>query len=121
MALHNTNPTSTSAWKAIQHHFETMKSVSMKNMFQEDSSRASKFHIQWNDFLIDYSKNRINQETMDLLVNLANEVHLKEAIAAYFDGETINRTENRAAQNITGARNAHNMTPSSRRRLTIRK
>jgi glucose-6-phosphate isomerase len=96
MALQNTNPTSTTAWKAIQEHFETMKSVSMKKMFQEDPSRASKFHIQWNDFLIDYSKNRINQETMDLLVNLANEVHLKEAIAGYFEGETINRTENRA-------------------------
>lgn len=96
MALQNTNPSSTAAWKAIQEHFETMKSVSMKNMFQEDPSRASKFHIQWNDFLIDYSKNRINQETMDLLINLANEVHLKEAIAAYFDGESINRTENRA-------------------------
>lgn len=96
MALQNTNPSSTAAWKAIQEHFETMKSVSMKKMFQEDPSRASKFHIQWNNFLIDYSKNRINQETMDLLVNLANEVHLKEAIAAYFEGETINRTENRA-------------------------
>ena len=96
MALQNTNPSSTAAWKAIQEHFETMKTVSMKNMFQEDPSRASKFNIQWNDFLIDYSKNRINQETMDLLVNLANEVHLKEAIAAYFDGEAINRTENRA-------------------------
>jgi glucose-6-phosphate isomerase len=96
MALQNTNPSSTAAWKAIQEHFETMKTVSMKNMFQEDPSRASKFHIQWNDFLIDYSKNRINQETMDLLLNLANEVHLKEAIAAYFEGDTINRTENRA-------------------------
>jgi glucose-6-phosphate isomerase len=96
MALQNTNPSSTAAWKAIQNHFETMKSVSMKNMFQEDPSRTSKFHIQWNDFLIDYSKNRINQETMDLLINLANEVHLKEAIAAYFEGEVINRTENRA-------------------------
>jgi glucose-6-phosphate isomerase len=96
MALQNTNPSSTAAWKAIQNHFESMKSVSMKNMFQEDPSRTSKFHIQWNDFLIDYSKNRINQETMDLLINLANEVHLKEAIAAYFEGEVINRTENRA-------------------------
>ena len=96
MALQNTNPSSTAAWKAIQNHFESMKSVSMKNMFQEDPSRTSKFHIQWNDFLIDYSKNRINQETMDLLLNLANEVHLKEAIAAYFEGEAINRTENRA-------------------------
>ena len=96
MALQNTNPTSTTAWKEIQNHFETMKNVSMKNMFQEDSSRASKFHIKWNDFLIDYSKNRINQETMDLLVKLANEVHLKEAISGYFDGEIINKTENRA-------------------------
>ena len=96
MALQNTNPTSTTAWKEIQNHFETMKNVSMKNMFQEDASRASKFHIKWNDFLIDYSKNRINQETMDLLVKLANEVHLKEAISGYFEGEIINKTENRA-------------------------
>ena len=96
MALQNTNPTSTTAWNEIQNHFETMKNVSMKNMFEEDSSRASKFHIKWNDFLIDYSKNRINQETMDLLIKLANEVHLKEAISGYFDGEIINKTENRA-------------------------
>ena len=96
MALQNTNPTSTTAWNEIQNHFETMKNVSMKKMFQEDASRASNFHIKWNDFLIDYSKNRINQETMDLLVKLANEVHLKEAISGYFDGEIINKTENRA-------------------------
>ena len=96
MALQNTNPTSTTAWNELQNHFETMKNVSMKKMFQEDTLRASKFHIKWNDFLIDYSKNRINQETMDLLVKLANEVHLKEAISGYFDGEIINKTENRA-------------------------
>jgi glucose-6-phosphate isomerase len=96
MALQNTNPTSTTAWNELQNHFETMKNVSMKNMFQEDPSRASKFHLKWNDFLVDYSKNRINQETMDLLVKLANEVHLKEAISDYFEGEIINKTENRA-------------------------
>ena len=96
MALHNTNPTSTTAWNELQNHFETIKNVSMKKMFQEDAARASKFHIKWNAFLIDYSKNRINQETMDLLVKLANEVHLKEAISGYFEGEIINKTENRA-------------------------
>jgi glucose-6-phosphate isomerase len=96
MALQNINPSSTAAWKAIQEHFETMKTVSMKNMFQEDSSRASKFHIQWNDFLFDYSKNRIDQETIDLLLNLADEVNLKESINSYFQGELINKTENRA-------------------------
>jgi glucose-6-phosphate isomerase len=96
MALQNTNPTSTTAWKELQNHFETMKNFSMKNMFQEDTTRASKFQLKWNDFLIDYSKNRISQETMDLLIKLANEVHLKEAISDYFDGEIINKTENRA-------------------------
>ncbi|MEY3501727.1 MAG: hypothetical protein RL308_3400, partial [Bacteroidota bacterium] len=96
MALQNTNPTDTNAWSELQNHFETMQNVSMKKMFQEDASRASKFHLKWNDFLVDFSKNRINQETMDLLVKLANEVHLKEAISGYFDGEVINKTENRA-------------------------
>ncbi len=96
MALQNTNPTNTNAWSELQNHFETMQNVSMKKMFQDDASRASKFHLKWNDFLVDFSKNRINQETMDLLVKLANEVHLKEAISGYFDGEVINKTENRA-------------------------
>ena len=96
MALQNTNPTSTTAWKELQNHFETMKNVPMKKMFQEDATRASKFHLKWNDFLIDYSKNRISQETMDLLIKLADEVHLKEAISGYFEGEIINKTENRA-------------------------
>ncbi|MSP85400.1 MAG: glucose-6-phosphate isomerase [Flavobacteriaceae bacterium] len=109
MALQNTNPTSTNAWKAIQEHFETMKNVSMKNMFQEDATRASKFHIKWNDFLIDYSKNRINQETMELLVNLVNEVHLKEAISGYFDGEIINKTENRAVLHTALRAPEHNV------------
>ena len=96
MALQNTNPTDTNAWSELQNHFETMQNVSMKKMFQDDASRASKIHLKWNDFLLDFSKNRINQETMDLLVKLANEVLLKEAISGYFDGEVINKTENRA-------------------------
>ena len=54
-----------------------MKNVSMKEMFANDKSRAEKFHIQWNDFLVDYSKNIINQETLTLLQDLAKEVNLK--------------------------------------------
>lgn len=96
MILQNTNPTSTTAWTELQNHFETMKNVSMKNMFQEDHLRASKFHIKWDDFMVDYSKNRINQETMILLLKLATEMNLKDAISSYFDGEIINKTENRA-------------------------
>ncbi len=96
MALESINPTQTAAWHKLKKHFETMEHNSMKEMFLTNSSRTQDFHIQWNDFLIDYSKNNITDETMNLLVELANEVHLKEAISKYFEGESINQTENRA-------------------------
>ena len=96
MALESINPTQTTAWHKLKKHFETMEHNSMKEMFLTNSSRTQDFHIQWNDFLIDYSKNNITNETMNLLVELANEVHLKEAISNYFEGESINQTENRA-------------------------
>ena len=96
MALHNTNPTSTLAWQKLQKHFQEMEKVAMATLFERDQTRTSQFHIQWNDFLIDYSKNIINQETLDLLLELANETQLKTAIAQYFDGDIINQTENRA-------------------------
>ncbi|KAB1156035.1 glucose-6-phosphate isomerase [Flavobacterium luteum] len=96
MALNTTNPTTTASWKKLKNHFENLQNASMVTMFKEDASRANQFHIQWNDFLVDYSKNIINQETMDLLVELANETQLKDAITKYFDGDSINQTENRA-------------------------
>jgi len=96
MALQNTNPTSTSAWQELQNHFSKMQNNSIKEMFANDSTRVEKFHIQWNDFLVDYSKNNINQETIDLLLKLTEEIHLKDAIAKYFQGDIINQTENRA-------------------------
>ena len=96
MALQNTNPTKTLAWQNLQKRFQEMNTASMKEMFANDSTRTEKFHFQWNDFVVDYSKNIIDQETMSLLIELAKEVHLKEAIAQYFDGEIINQTENRA-------------------------
>jgi glucose-6-phosphate isomerase len=96
MALPKINPSQTAAWQKIQDHFEKMNQTSMKDLFASDSERASKFHIQWNDFLVDYSKNIANQETLDLLLQLANEVQLKQAISSYFEGDIINQTENRA-------------------------
>lgn len=96
MALENTNPTTTLAWQKLQQHYNKMQHIAMAEMFKEDPERTSKFHLQWNDFLIDYSKNIINGETIDLLVELANEMGLKDAIAQYFGGATINQTENRA-------------------------
>lgn len=96
MALPNINPTSTNAWKKLNDHYAQMKNGSMQELFANDSSRAEKFSIQWNDFLVDYSKNIINQETVDLLQGLAKDANLKAAIGSYFSGENINQTENRA-------------------------
>ena len=96
MALSAINPTQTIAWKKLQSHFETMKNVRMQDLFANEPTRAEKMHLEWNDFLVDYSKNIVTKETMDLLLELANEVHLKEAIAKYIGGDVINQTENRA-------------------------
>ena len=96
MALQNTNPTTTLAWQKLQQHYELMKNNSMKQLFVDDSKRGTNFHLQWNDFLLDYSKNNITQETISLLLDLANETNLKDAISQYFGGAIINQTENRA-------------------------
>lgn len=96
MTLPKINPSQTAAWQSIQSHFATMQATSMKELFTSDADRAKKFHIQWNNFLVDYSKNILNQETLDLLLNLASEVQLKDAISSYFKGDLINQTENRA-------------------------
>ena len=96
MALQNTNPTNTITWQKLQKHFQEMQNASMVSMFKDDTTRTAQFHLKWNDFVVDYSKNIINKETMNLLLELANEAQLKEAIAKYFEGDIINQTENRA-------------------------
>jgi glucose-6-phosphate isomerase len=96
MALQSINPTQTNAWKKLQAHFESMKNVQMQNLFANEPARAEKMHIEWQDFLVDYSKNIISEETISLLQELANEAQLKDAIANYFEGDIINKTENRA-------------------------
>jgi glucose-6-phosphate isomerase len=96
MALHKINPTQTAAWQKLQAHFEQTKDLHMKDLFAADPHRTEKMHIEWQDFLVDYSKNRVSAETMDLLLELANELKLKEAIQHYFSGDVINQTENRA-------------------------
>ena len=96
MALQNINPTTTLAWQKLQKHFQEMQNASMKEMFNDDKTRTSQLHIQWNDFLVDYSKNIVNKETINLLLDLTKEIQLKDAITKYFDGDIINQTENRA-------------------------
>ncbi|WP_395057706.1 glucose-6-phosphate isomerase [Flavobacterium sp.] len=96
MPLQNTNPITTKAWQELEKHFLETKNISMQQMFQEDNNRAEKFQLKWEDFLVDYSKNRINQTTINLLLDLANEVGLNDAIESYFSGKKINKTEDRS-------------------------
>ena len=94
--LKNSNPTQTNAWKALQKHFAEVKDRHTLSLFEKDAARADKFSIQWHDFYVDYSKNRIDEQTLKLLVNLAEECGLKDAIGKYFGGDLINNTEKRA-------------------------
>ncbi|MFS4492502.1 glucose-6-phosphate isomerase [Maribacter sp. 2308TA10-17] len=95
MSLPNFNPTTTQAWKKLADHYNQKKESHMKSLFSDDDDRASRFSIKWNDFLVDFSKNRITEETMQLLLQLADEVNLKEAITNQFGGAVINETEGR--------------------------
>ncbi|MDT0606506.1 glucose-6-phosphate isomerase [Croceitalea rosinachiae] len=96
MALSKINPTSTEAWSKLASHFDKTQNQTLKTLFETDSSRAKKFTIKWNDFFVDFSKNRISEETISLLLELADQVNLKEAITAQFSGKLINETEGRA-------------------------
>ena len=96
MALKNINPTQTKAWRKLEEHFTAVKDVHMLRWFDEDIDRANRFTIKWDDFYVDYSKNRLTQETINIFLELAEEVDLNDAISKYFSGDKINQTENRA-------------------------
>lgn len=96
MSLPTINPTQTAAWQKLQAHFAQKKTAQMQDLFAADAQRTEKFHIEWQDFLLDYSKNIVSEETLALLQDLAKEVDLKSAIDQYFGGGLINQTENRA-------------------------
>lgn len=102
-----TKLTTLSSWKNLQNHFAAIEKAQMRDMFKNDAKRFEKFSIEFNDILVDYSKNRINEETLQLLLQLANERNLKTAIEAMFSGEKINNTEKRAVLH-TALRNRSN-------------
>ena len=90
------NPTSTPSWQALQQHKQLFENVQMKDLFFNDAERFNRFSVQIGDLLFDYSKNIITENTLEILLELAMECKLKEAIEAMFTGEKINETENRA-------------------------
>lgn len=99
--MKNINPTQTAAWQALQKHFDEMKDVTIADLFAKDGDRFSKFSATFDDqMLVDYSKNRITEETLAKLQDLAKECDLAGAIKSMFSGEKINRTENRAVLHV---------------------
>ena len=92
--------TQLSAWKALTAHHQEISDIHMRDMFKEDPDRFNKFSLRFKDILLDYSKNRVNEETMRLLFGLAQEVGLKGAIERMFSGEKINNTEDRAVLHV---------------------
>lgn len=96
MPLPSVNPTTTKAWEKLRVHYKNIKHEHMKNLFAQDAERANKFTIKWEDFYVDFSKNRITEDTFKYLLELADEVKLKDAIKSQFSGEKINQTEERA-------------------------
>ncbi|MEO1011358.1 MAG: glucose-6-phosphate isomerase [Bacteroidota bacterium] len=97
MPLQQTDPTTTSTWKQLQGHYKDIKGIHLKELFaQEGGERAHRLSLGWEDFLIDFSKNRITAKTIDLLLQLAKEMNLQDGIKKYFSGDLINQTEGRA-------------------------
>jgi glucose-6-phosphate isomerase len=106
--MKNINPTQTKAWKALEAHFAANKDRQLSDLFAADPARFDKFSTTYKDnILVDYSKNLITEETLDLLIDLAHDVDLRSAIDAMFNGEKINQTEGRAVLH-TALRNRSN-------------
>jgi glucose-6-phosphate isomerase len=107
MNLATINPIDTSAWQKLTAQYLVMQASHLRDLFAEDPQRFEKFHARFEDVLVDYSKNLITEETLADLLALARECRLPDAIEAMFQGERINRTENRAVLH-TALRNRSN-------------
>ena len=106
--MKNINPTNTQAWKALEVHQAQLAHTTIADLFKQEQNRFNDYSLTFeNQILVDFSKNKINQETLKLLHQLAKESALDEAINAMFTGEKINRTENRAVLH-TALRNRSN-------------
>lgn len=106
--MKNINPTNTQAWKTLEAHQSQLANTTIADLFKQEQNRFNDYSLTFeNQILMDFSKNKINQETLKLLRQLAKESALDEAINAMFTGEKINRTENRAVLH-TALRNRSN-------------
>ena len=88
------------AWSALQAHHQQISNLHLRDLFDRESDRFDRFSLQFNELLLDYSKNRVTDETLGLLTSLATECHLDDAIRKMFSGEKINTTEQRAVLHV---------------------
>jgi glucose-6-phosphate isomerase len=100
MSLPRINPTQTQAWNRLTEHYQTLKQVKMTDLFQDDPERFTHFSASFEEVLLDYSKNILTHETLELLQSLAEQTHLTEAVKAMFEGQSINETEGRAVLHV---------------------
>lgn len=98
--LKKIDPTSTKSWEKLSRHMEKMRGIHMRKLFEEDSGRFDMFSLTLGDILVDYSKNRIIGETMELLMGLAEECRVRDAVDRMFAGDRINETENRSVFHV---------------------
>lgn len=107
MTLPKINPLKTKSWGDLINHFNKIQSQPISHFFANDSNRFENFSIKFDDILLDYSKNRINNETLEIFEKLTEEIKLEDAVKSYFNGEKINETEKRAVLH-TAIRNQNN-------------
>lgn len=92
--------TKSEAWQALQSHYEDIKNVHMRDLFSQDLKRFEKFSLRFDEILLDFSKNRITEKTLELLLDLAKQARINDWTEKMFNGEKINFTENRAVLHI---------------------
>ncbi|MCP4116514.1 MAG: glucose-6-phosphate isomerase [Desulfobacteraceae bacterium] len=98
--LKQIDPALTDSWKRLGNHYEQVKNLRISKLFQGDIQRFCRFSISFNDMVVDFSKNRLTDKTLELLMGLARETGVQEAISMMFAGERINATENRAVLHV---------------------
>ena len=92
--MHNLNQSN--SWKSLNNHYNEIKDISLNKLFKDDTNRFDNFSLNFNNMLIDYSKNHINKKTLSLFKNLLTEININKKIKNFFDGRKINFSENRA-------------------------
>jgi glucose-6-phosphate isomerase len=98
--MKHVNITETTQWKKLKDHYRKIKELHLRELFAADKKRAEKFTLIEDDICFDFSKNRVTEETLQLLIQLAVSRNLKQEIQRMFNGEKINRTEDRAVLHI---------------------